>query len=123
MKKLLAILLLLGAPAAWLLVTLEPTAFAQRVPFGASIKRANRLAGEWLLARSFPLPPCSSRAQAGGSLGSFVSGEVNGDVGEMYSWVDEQGESHYVDDLQSVPDKFRSRSQVSSLPRCGSPWE
>jgi glutaredoxin len=116
MKKPLAILILLAAPAGlWLFVSLK--AAGDVGPVGSEVKHYNRLAGEWLLARSFPLPPCTDREKAAGSIGSFVSGEVAGGVGEMYSWVDEQGEPHYVDDPQMVPEKFRSRSQVTSLPK------
>jgi len=44
-------------------------------------------------------------------------GKVEGSVGEMYSWTDESGETHYSDDLGAVPEAKRAGAKVDSLPK------
>jgi glutaredoxin len=84
-------------------------------PMGADLAHVNRVVGEWLLARSFPQPKCGGRGQE--SLESYMSDEkIGGDVGEVYSWKDEHGEVHYVDDPGDVPERYRQGSKVDALP-------
>ena len=110
----LAVLALVGA---WVGLSSLGPRDAPRYPFGGTVLHYNRLAGEWLALHSFPRPECQSRETAAGSLDTFRAGEVDGDVGEMYAWTDAQGERHYTDDLDEVPESLREGARVASLPK------
>jgi len=102
-----AVVILGGLSAAfWALMTFLPPNTARGFVGGSFVREANRAAGKWLRARS---APCAS---ACGPEQEAASAPVEG----MYSWTDEGGIAHYVEDPSQVPDRYRKGSKVESLP-------
>jgi glutaredoxin len=81
-------------------------------PYGKDVLHLNRVAGDWLLARSFPQPKCGGRAEGGFVYNEAQDKRVDG----IFAWVDEQGEKHYVDDQGEIPERYRASAKVDSLP-------
>lgn len=120
MNKLLLALcaLLFLLVGGWLGLSQVDPRNASAVPLAADVHHANRLAGEWLVARSFPLPPCGQgrdRNDLPVELKDHVVGSVGGAVEGLYSWTDASGALHYSDDPADVPTGQRVE-KVERLP-------
>jgi glutaredoxin len=112
----LAVLLLGG----WLALSLLGPSWAASIPGGASVRRVNRQAGQWLLDRSSPLPDCptgdgATAVPAGGPAGSGVQ-KAREAVEGLFRWTDERGVVHFVGEEELVPEQHRARARIRSLP-------
>ncbi len=112
MRKLLLALcaLLFLVTGGWLALSQVDPRNASAVPLAADVHHANRLAGEWLVARSFPLPPCGAgrdRKDLPVELKDHLVGAVGGEVDGLYTWTDSTGAVHYSDDPSNVPEGQR----------------
>lgn len=113
---LLLVFLALLAAGGWVGLSVLAAPDPGKVPLGTTVARSNRLAGEWLIAHSFPRPPCGDRTGAAGLDAYLIPGAAAQEVPELYSWTDEQGEVHWVEDLGEVPERFRGQAKVDALP-------
>ena len=104
-------------PTAWLALSLLGPSWAASIPGGTAVRRVNREAGQWLLGRSSPLPDCPTGdgATAGEPTGSGMK-KARDAVEGLFRWTDERGVVHFVDEEERVPEQYRARARIRSLP-------
>ena len=102
----------------WAGLSLLDPARAAQVPGGAAVRRVNRDVGQWLLDRSTPLPDCPADAAAAGAGQPRAGGAADPReaVEGLYRWTDEKGLTHFTDEEERVPERYRAASKVRALP-------
>jgi glutaredoxin len=86
-----------------------------------SVRRANGLIGTWLSARAAPMEPCPTEPPANPPTQSPPAKRRASRAGtSIFSWTDDEGVVHVVDDVKRVPSRFRAQADaMSSLPPVG----